>query len=671
MLMSKIPFAPVEEVLHGVPVLDPYRWLEDRSLPETENWIREQQKRCDEYFGRIPEFGRLRDYVREYLDVEAVDQPCHVKDLYFYRKRTKGQEQSAIYVRNGGAGAERLLLDPGQNGPFVSFHIYRISADASLLAYEVKYGGEDRKAIHIFDVQTGRHLKDKLGVGYARGFVFAPKNKGYYYCHETGENAVRHEIRLHRFGQSSTQDQVIFHAARTPGSRLIVTADKAHLGAIWIHQDGEARVVDFSIAPIAEELVWKNIFSNKKPPYAPILCHGNILVLAESASGDSNTVLELAKDGEEFHELICTPGPPIRQLVITRNNIYAAYLENRVPIIHAWNFSGQKLGTIRIPSDGTIQLLSNPFPDEDAFFYSYESFCQPLTFYEYTCSTDRSAIWSSQVATSTKRTAYVQNLSYSSTDGIDISLTLVSTKDSRRNVPSPVIMTSYGGFGVPTTPQFSVLVTIMMKLGAIFALPHIRGGGEFGRSWHDAGRARNRQNAFNDFIAAVEWACGQGLTTPKKLAIFGGSNAGLLVGAAMMQRPELFGAVLCIAPLLDMVRYESFDQALRWKREYGTVSDADDFRILHAYSPYHHVEDSVNYPPVMFVSGDKDDRCNPAHVRKTAARLADRGAQTSDVVVDYSEHRGHSPVLPLSTRVDALTRRIAFLCKELDISITI
>jgi prolyl oligopeptidase len=228
-------------------------------------------------------------------------------------------------------------------------------------------------------------------------------------------------------------------------------------------------------------------------------------------------------------------------------------------------------------------------------------------------------------------------------------------------------MTGYGGFGVPMTPQYSVLVAIMMELGAVFAMPHIRGGGEFGKSWHDAGRAQNRQTAIDDFTTAAEWLCAAGVTTPSRLAIFGGSNSGLLVGAAMTQRPGLFRAVLCIAPLLDMVRYERFDQAIKWQSEYGSVECPEDFHALHAYSPYHHVQRNVDYPATLLVSGDRDDRCNPAHVRKMAARLQERAAQGNPILVDYSEERGHSPVLPLSVRINALARRLAFFCKELRI----
>lgn len=242
-------------------------------------------------------------------------------------------------------------------------------------------------------------------------------------------------------------------------------------------------------------------------------------------------------------------------------------------------------------------------------------------------------------------------------------------KSGSETEAAPVVMTGYGGFGIAMTPQFSVLVSIMMELGAVFALPQIRGGGEFGKVWHDAARGRNRQIAFDDFIAAAEWLCDERLTSPQQLAIFGGSNSGLLAGAAMTQRPDLLCAVLCIAPLLDMVRYEHFDQAAKWQQEYGTVESLEEFEALYAYSPYHHVDGTINYPATLFVAGDRDDRCNPAHARKMAARLQQRAAQTRPVLVDYSPERGHSPVLPLSVRTEALVRRIAFLCRELKISI--
>jgi prolyl oligopeptidase len=281
---------------------------------------------------------------------------------------------------------------------------------------------------------------------------------------------------------------------------------------------------------------------------------------------------------------------------------------------------------------------------------------------------EETMLWHQRDGVPDIRPGLVRKSVYRSKDGTKVPISIVEPESSAVQLPDgPAVMTGYGGFGTPMTPRYSVLVAVMVTLGTIFLLPHIRGGGEFGKEWHDSARRRRRQVAFDDFIAAAEWAYSQHLTTPKRLAIFGGSNSGLLVGVAVTQRPDLFRAALCIAPLLDMVRYETLDQSPRWEQEYGTVADPQDFTAIYAYSPYHHVRQDTNYPAMMFVSGDKDERCSPAHVRKMAARLQEGEAQSFPVIVDYSEERGHSPALPLEVRIDSLARRIAFLCKELDI----
>ena len=511
--------------------------------------------------------------------------------------------------------------------------------DGSLLAYGVKDGGEDRMEISILHVPMGAHLPDHLETGYARGFVFAPSNDGFYYCHETGDDAAGHQILLHRFGQSPAKDSVILEVPRTPESRLTLIADRTRLGAAWLHPDESEMTVDFSIATISKNVEWNSIFANRKMPHTPILCQGMILALTQGESG-AFRIVELSEDGRPLRTIV--PDRPIRQIAITRNRIYVNDLEDSVFKIHGWSLAGESLGEIDLPADGTIRLLGNQTQDEDSFFYSYESFGQPPSIWEYTCSTETSAFWRQQISPAKERSIQVRNVSYPSKDGTEIPLTLVSLEEKDPNDPAPVLMTGYGGFGVPMTPQYSVLVTTMMEFGAVFALPHIRGGGEFGEPWHEAGRARSRQNAFDDFLCAGDWLYAQGIAAPKRIGIFGGSNSGLLVAVAMTQRPDLFGAVLSIAPLLDMVRYESFDRALKLRREYGTVNDAEDFRVLYGYSPYHRIEDNVDYPPMMFVSGDKDDRCNPAHVRKMAALLQNRDAGRSRVIVDYSEQRGHS-----------------------------
>lgn len=656
--------APVEEIIHGVLVRDPYRWLEDRSLPETEEWIREQQRRCDAYFSECEELLTIRQRVQEYVDVEIVDQPTKIGKLYFYRRRNKGQEQGCIYVRNTSTGAERLLVDPSPNGSFVSVGIHRISEDGTLLAYEVRRGGENRKAIHIVDVDTGIALPDKLEIGFARGFAFTSDKGGFYYCHDSSPSED-HAIRLHHF-ESSGDDEVIFRVARSPESRLILVADEVHLGAIWIHKGSSALVADFFVAKRDKASSWEQVFAERRLPYSPMLKHGRIFALSYD-DAPNGTVVELNNNGRPIRTIIPQTKAMILQLVIAGDRIFARYLRQLIPSIECWTLSGALLEKVDAPIDGAVQLLADHSTAECHLFYSYESFIQPPMVFEYLPDTRESQLWHRCNVAGVRDTYSITRRAFVSSDQTSIPMTLVASDRCGLSANVPVIMTSYGGFGIPMTPQFSVLVAIMMELGAIFALPHIRGGGDFGKDWHDAARGRNRQVAVGDFISAAEWLASEGIGASTRLATFGGCNSGLLVAAAMTQRPELFAAVLCIVPLLDMVRYETFDQAVKWREEYGTVNDAEDFDALHAFSPYHRVKKNVNYPSVMLVSGDRDNQCDPAHTRKMAARLQQREAQLSQVIVDYDRERGHSPGLPLSFRVDALARRIAFLCRELEI----
>jgi prolyl oligopeptidase len=654
---------PVEETIHGITVRDAHRWLEDRSSPETEQWVKRQRERSESYFASCGDLEAIRARVREYLDVEIVDQPAKIRGRYFYRRRGKGQEQAAIFVRELASQMECVLVDPSMYGPDASVGIHRISRDGRLLAFEVRYGGTDKRAIHFVDVDSGLILPDRIEPGYPRGGAFLPNGDGYLYCQELALGTGEHTVRLHLFQESMSDRVVLRAAARSRESRLVLAADGAHAGAIWMERRGNDVWADFWIASLKHFESWKPVFLEKKLPFSPILAHGRILAISYEDTVNGKLV-ELSECGEMVHTIIPEQSSPIRQLVIAGNEVFASYLENSIPSIRCWNLSAEQQNDVNIPAAGTIHLLPN-HNEEDTFFYTHESFVQPAVIFEHSCSAARSDVWYSQTSHIHQRPISVWKSEYRSTDGTPIPITLVSNSLPETSRPGTAIMTSYGGFGISSTPQFSVLVAILLGCGAIFALPHIRGGGEFGPAWHEAARRENRQVSFDDFIAAAEWLCAEDLTTPEKLGIFGGSNSGLLVGAAMTQRPGLFHAVLCIAPLLDMLRYETFDQAAKWRNEYGSVKDAECFKALYAYSPYHHVADEVNYPAILFVSGDRDERCNPAHVRKMAARLQERTVQKNPILVDYSEQRGHSPALPLSVRVEALARRVAFLCREL------
>jgi prolyl oligopeptidase len=596
-----------------------------------------------------------------------MDQPSRVGSRYFYRRRNQGQEQASIYTRGAFTGRECLLVDACSLGTFASVGVHRISEDGSLLAYELKRGGGDRKSIHIVEVETGLVLPDFIETGHARGFSFIPDDSGFCYSHESQVASGDHTIRLHRFGQLGP-DQVLFHVANTRGSRLILTADHAHLGAVHVYQVDGAGVIDFWVAQRSEPGNWRRVFANRKLPYSPILRQGRIFALSyEQAS--NGKLLELNHAGNDLRVVIPEQEAKIRQLVISGDTIFVNYLNRTTPSLQRWSLIGANLGCLDIPLDGTILLLPLQSEAADSIFYTFESFSKPLEIFEHKIEIEKAGLWHHRTIHTASPDCLLRETTFPSIDGVSIPVTITSYPHTKVAQRLPIVMTSYGGFGVSITPQFSVFVAIMMELGVSFALPHIRGGGEFGKQWHEAARGRNRQVAFDDFIATAEWLIREGLTSPDQLAIFGGSNSGLLVGAAMTQRPDLFRAVLCIAPLLDMVRYEFFDQAVTWREEYGTVDDPEDFAALYAFSPYHHVADDIDYPSAFFVSGDKDDRCNPAHARKMAARLQENDTRRSTIIVDYSEERGHSPVLPLSVRIEALARRITFVCRELKLPV--
>lgn len=657
---------PVEEVLHGVTVTDPYRWLEDRGSPETEEWIACQQGLLSAYFSSVQGLSTLRTRISHFLNVEVIDQVARIGDLCFYRRRDRNQEQACIWVRNMPTAQERVLVNPNEQGPFVSAGIHCISDGGSLLAYEVKQGGEDTKAIHAVDVASGRTLVEHLETGYARGFAFASDNTGFYYCHEPAGVTEDHTIRLRRFGRLMEADRVVLRMARTPRSKLVLMSDQFHFGAAYFHDHGSDVAADFYLASRSQDQQWTCVFANKTLPCAPFLKSKRILVLTEDGAPNGR-IVELSEKGVISRIIVPEWEFRIQQVSIAGENVYVSYVIPGKTVVRVYSLSGKYLESLNIPVNGSIKLFPSYGNRSDTLFYSCESFTEPPTIFNYQPETRKSEVWSRRSISLDHARYRIRHNNYLSKDGTEIPMTLVMLNDVGSANERPVILTSYGGFGVSMTPQFSVLVEIMLEFGAVFAVPNIRGGSEFGNTWHEAARRGKRQVAVDDFISAAEFLCAQRVTTPHKLAIFGGSNSGLLVGAALTQRPDLFRAALCIAPLLDMVRYEQFGRARKWETEYGTVTEPADFHALYAYSPYHHIENALNYPSTLFVAGDKDDRCDPAHVRKMAARLQDRVAQQNPILVDYSRERGHSPVLPLSVRIKALTRRVAFLCQELNI----
>jgi prolyl oligopeptidase len=657
-------FAPVEEVIHGVLVRDPYRWLEDRSLPETEDWICERQQHCASYFSECGEMEAIRRRVREFLDIPVIDQPTRVGRLCFYRRRDHGREQPCIFVRDLKTGAERSLVDPSTKGPFASVGIYRISRDGSLLACVEGDGGSDRRSVSIVDVARGTPAGHQINPGYTRGLVFLNDASGYFYSQQEDSRSAQNAILRRSF--DGRPDEVVFKAPALPGGRLTVIGDDLTIGAVWVHGGKDRELVeDLWTAEQGSALEWRPVFADRPLPFRLALRDGRLFAVSYEDAANGK-VVELDRDGSEKQTIVPDSGTLLRQVAFVGDRIFTcSACAGRSPI-RCWSLEGEEIAGPMVPDNETVTLLPAYGPC-NSLFVARESFDRPIYISEYEPSLRLLRPWPDGSPHRHSDRLEVNETHYPANDGGSIPITLVARRSSANQAPAPVIMTSYGSFGVPSTPQFSVLVSILLDCGFLFAIPHIRGGGEFGGEWHRAGRRQNKQTSFDDFLAAAAWLRSEEIADPSRLAIFGGSNSGLLVAVAMIQRPELFHAVLCIAPLLDMIRYQRFDQSGKWKDEYGSCDCENDFQVLHSYSPYHRFHGNRPYPSVLFVTGDQDDRCNPAHVRKMTAMMLDNPMQTKPVLVDYTEERGHSPTLPLSVRVEALTRRIAFLLREVGV----
>lgn len=665
MSLSHSSVGAVSETIHGVQIRDPYRWLEYGDHPQTRHWLALQQARCDAYFADCDPTGFLKSRVESLLDIDTVDQAVRVRGIVFYRRRAVGQQQFSLYMREAEGGSERVLLDSSRESGFTSLGIHRVSSDGRFLAIEAKRGGTDTKELRILDASSGQMLPGVIANGYARGMAFTPG--GYYFCHEQPHDRRDHTIHF-RSLESPGQERVVFTRPREAASRLILIASGTQLGALWVHEAAAGRCGDFYISDFKLGSGWRSVFRNRKLPYSPILHGGRIFVISFENSPQGK-IVEITPVGEEIKTVVPESTSMIRQVVIAGGHFFVNYVRHGSAEVQRWTTDGSFLYRLEISSAETVYLLPQLASDSSSLFFTQESYGEPAAIFEHFTSSGRTVPLLGTQHLLHRGRLRADEYSFRAHDGASIPLTVVSSGHGTPTATRPFILTGYGGFGVTMTPRYSVLVTVLIELGFSFALAHTRGGGEFGASWHEAGKGRKRQAAISDFVEGAEWLCSEKLASPAKLGIFGGSNSGLLVGAALTQRPGLFRAVLCIAPLLDMVRYEHFGDAAKWQSEYGTAADPEDFRALYGYSPYHHVRRNVDYPSTLFVSGAKDERCSPAHVCKMVARLQERAAQIHPIILDYSAERGHAPTLPLAVRVDALTRRIAFLCHELGIEL--
>lgn len=675
-LMEPAPYSPIEavtEILHGVSLTDPYRWLEDQDSAQTRAWIEAQTEYARAYLDAIPGRERICERIRELLDVETYDSIQRVGKRYFFRKRLPGQEQPCIYLREGPDGEDRLLIDPAERrtGDHTAVKPVRVSPDGRLLLYEVKEGGERAGTFELLDIQSRKTLHDVFARGYLRGFAFAPDSRSFYYVHEAiTPKPQSRAIYRHVLGTRFDDDQQIFFAGHGDKVRLSIVPGKERLGFL-VSRFLDKPYTDFYLWRVGSETAPTLVIKNASYKFGPLLMKdGRILAVTDRDAPNSRIVRLRLREGlePEFVDVIPASNVRIQNLAVTESRIVVSYTREIKTQIAVFDLFGKLLGELPINNSDTVRFAGGSL-DEDELFFERESFTKPIQIYRYSSRTGEARLWAERKVPFNSQAFSHSQVWFTAKDGTRIPMFLVGRHKILEDGGHPTIMTSYGGFGVSMTPQFSLFVAFLLERGCLFALPNIRGGSEFGVEWHDAAKQRNRQVAFDDFICAAEWLMETGRSGSQRLAIFGGSNSGLLVAAAMTQRPDLFRAVVCMVPMLDMLRYHLFDNAHLWKEEFGTAEDPDDFAVLLSYSPYHRVQEGMSYPATMIVSGDTDQNCNSLHARKMTARLQAANVSKHPIFLDYSRHRGHSPVLPLTERIEALTDRMAFLCDQLQLPV--
>jgi prolyl oligopeptidase len=667
------PIEPVTEVLHGVTVTDPYRWLEDQDSPCTREWLRAQHEYARSYLDTITGRDRIRKRIRELLDVETCDSIQKVGQRYFFRKRLRGQEQPCIYLREGAKGADQLLIDPAERGtgPYTAVKPLRVSPDGRLLLYEVKEGGERTGTFEILEIETRTTLPDVLPRGHLRGFAFAPDGRSFCYVHEEVEpkRPYYRAAYQHTLGTASCEDREIFFAGEGRTIRLALFGDESFL-VFFVYRFEENTFTEVYAKPFhsghAPELLWAGTTQ---------LLGLHFLgdrILALTDSGAPNRRIIETRDWHagkaKWADLISETDKRIESWWVVGNEIFMCYAKQASCQVHVFDLSGRKMDEIPVPSEEIIRVTSVPDGGGE-ILVEIQSFTKPPAILRY--DINRKDL--NEFAPMTlpfESASYAQSqVWFTAKDGTTIPMYLVGRRDVLNRCSNPTVMTAYGGYGASMTPRFSIFVAFLLERGCLFAMPAIRGGSEFGHAWHDEARRRRRQTAYDDFLSAAEWLISTEHTHPAHLAIFGGSNAGLLVAAAMTQRPDLFRAVVCMSPVADMLRYHLFDDAHVWRDEFGIADDPQDFAALASYSPYHRILEGVAYPATMIVSGDADGNCNPLHARKMAARLQASNSSDRIIFLDYHPRRGHSAVLPLSHRIEALTDRMAFLCDQLQLPV--
>ena len=666
----KTTVAEVKEMVQGTEIIDSYRWLEDQNSPETRAWIDAQNAYSDGMLAKLPGREAVRQQVSAMIKIDSMGAPTVRNNRYFFSKRQADQDQGSLFLRKGLQGKDELLIDPLPMSPNHTVTVGFAAAvnDGSLIAYEVREGGADETTPHLFDVDSRKDLADVFPKARYSGFSILNDKSGVYLAKVTKEGP---RVYFHKIGTETANDTEIFGKGYGPETIIGcgLTRDNHYL-EISVAHGSSGDHTELYVQDLANKgplvTIVKDVHSGFNGQIA-----GDHMYVRTNWNAPKWRVMEVDLKNpamDKWREVVPESGVVLDGFSLVGGKLAVRYTQNVIPHVKLIEPSGKLVREVPLPALGSVSGLSGEWGSNEAFF-SFTSFHIPPTIYRYDIATGKQTVWSELKVPIDTAKFEVKQVWYASKDGTKIPMFLAHAKNLKLDGKNPVLLTGYGGFNVSQTPSFSAFAATWMANGGVLAVANMRGGGEFGEAWHHAGMLEKKQNVFDDFIAAAEWLIQNKYTTPARLAIRGGSNGGLLVGAALTQRPDLFAAVICSYPLLDMVRYQNFLVAKYWVPEYGSSDDATQFKYIYAYSPYHHVKAGTKYPSVLFISGDSDTRVAPLHARKmTALMQAATAGSDHPILLHYDTTAGHSGGTPAGKQIENTTDELSYLFWQLGVA---
>jgi prolyl oligopeptidase len=656
----------VREVLHGIEILEPYRWLEDGKSAETRRWIDAQNRYAHALLDRRPGREALRDRLTALSRYDVQSVPMRRGGRYFIEKRRVADDLPIVYVRDGLAGPDEVLLDPHPLSPdhTVDVDVADVSEDGRVMVYGLRRGGEDETELRVRDVARRADLPDVLPRGLYRGVSLEPDGSGFYYAFQDRRTGVR--IRRHAMGTPPARDVEVFGSGYGPSQWIGASVSETGKHLLVTVQHGWARnevfVQDLAAAGPIRTIV-KDVEAHFRPAFA-----GERLIVQTDWKAPRWRIVEvdLADPApERWREIVPEGADAIQGFVPVGGKLVVHYLRNVTSRLALVSLEGKVTGELALPGPGSASALQGRWDGDEAFF-GFTSHTTPRGTYRADLRSGTVEQWWRPQVPFESEAYETKQVWYASKDGTKVPMFVSHRKGLAPDGQRPTLLTGYGGFNVSITPGFDPSAAWWLEQGGVYAVANLRGGGEFGEDWHRAGMLEKKQNVFDDFIAAAEWLVANRYTSAGRLAIRGASNGGLLVASAFTQRPELFRAVLCEFPDLDMVGYHRFENnnppALL---EYGNASLPEQFRFLRAYSPYQKVKPGTKYPAVLLTTGDADTRVPPLQARKMTARMQAATSSGWPVLLLYDTNAGHAGGRPIGKVVEDLSLEMAFLAWQL------